>query len=644
MDTPSVKRLSWLPEAAPDFSETIAELSRKDGHGTADDLLALSRTALDLDQLIRVSALLKRPDRTLEGAGLTPVRLALLADGTMDYLAKAIEATGLRYGLHIETYAAAFGQSFHEVMSDDGPLWAFEPDCVFVAPDCRMIGLARPSITSDDHVAATTDAVDRLSLFVDRIEAMGATAILQTIVSPLLPWGGNLDANLPSSELAQIAEINLGVRAIAKDRGIPIVDTNALAATIGLEAWFAPSLWNRAKLPCALDVLPIWADHVCRVLGALKGKSRKCLVLDLDNTLWGGVIGDDGLNGIRLGQGSADGEAFLGIQDYALSLKARGIILAVVSKNNEENARLPFQKHPEMRLREDDISVFIANWDDKASNIAHVSKSLNIGRDALAFLDDNPAERAHVRHELPEVAVLELPQEPSHFPMLIAQSGLFETVALSKEDAERADQYRQNTNRRIAFEKISDYDAFLKSLDMKCTISHFDAVGRSRISQLINKSNQFNLTTRRYSEVDVANMEADPSILDLQVRLSDKFGDNGMISVVVFKKAADEWVCDTWLMSCRVIKRRVEEVVLAAVVDAAKSEGAKRLVGEYIPTAKNQMVADHFSSLGFQPSLAPEHWSGTRWVLELDDVSLPDVPMHVVKAFDANVPQSDVDG
>ena len=279
-----------------------------------------------------------------------------------------------------------------------------------------------------------------------------------------------------------------------------------------------------------------------------------------------------------------------------------------------------------MALRLDDFGVFAANWNDKASNLAYIAKTLNIGTDALVFLDDNPAERARVRQMLPEVAVPELTEDPSTFPSMLAQGGYFETVSLTADDLQRAEQYRANAARKVSLETIGDYDSYLRSLEMLCDLRPFDEVGRSRISQLINKSNQFNLTTRRYTESEVQAFQDDPQIFDMQVRLVDRFGDNGMISVIIFRKEPQQWICDTWLMSCRVLGRRVEEAVLAVVAVAAKQAGAKTLVGEYLPSKKNMMVAEHFGKLGFR-KIDDIGDGGTRWSMDLDDYPVPELPM-----------------
>lgn len=633
MSAGSLVSLDWLERPPAELRQRIRALGTGEEKVPAADLAALARTALNLDQLISLARAVERLGDRIDTAGLSRVKLALMLDGTADFLPQALRVTGLRHGLWIDVYTPPYGQAMNEAMGQGG-LAAFAPDVALVGSDYRSLGLATPRMNPSAAQASVDAAVTRLSALTDALSKSGVVPLIQTIPEPVDSWCGHLDAGLPGAPAAQVAKVNAVLREQAQKQGAPVLDADRLAASVGRAEWIDTANWYRAKLPFALSVVPLWADHVVRILAALRGRSRKCLVLDLDNTCWGGIIGDDGVEGIRLGQGSADGEAYLAIQSYALSLRDRGVVLAVVSKNEEDAALLPFRNHPEMLLKEDDIAVFIANWTDKATNIAHVAKRLNIGLDALVFLDDNPAERARVRQMLPDVAVPEVPDDPSQYPMLLAQSGLFETIALSADDAKRAEQYRQNAARAVAMEKIGDYDSYLASLEMTCELAPFDAVGRARIAQLVNKSNQFNLTTRRYTEADIARFEAAPDVFDLQVRLRDSFGDNGMISVVVFRKGDEEWICDTWLMSCRVLGRRVEEAVLAEVAKAARAEGVCRLVGEYLPSAKNRMVAGHFEKLGFRPAgasgTAGPEGPGTRWVLDLDGYAVPDLPMRIV--------------
>ncbi|MBK9234528.1 MAG: HAD-IIIC family phosphatase [Rhodoferax sp.] len=348
-------------------------------------------------------------------------------------------------------------------------------------------------------------------------------------------------------------------------------------------------------------------------------------MLDLDNTLWGGVIGDDGLEGIALDQGDARGEAHRAVQAAALDLRRRGIVLAVCSKNDDQTARLPFREHAGMLLKEDDIAVFVANWEDKASNLERIAQRLDIGLDSLVFLDDNPVERSQVRQALPQVAVPELGEDPSSFVRTLMLGGYFESVAFTPEDLARADQYQGNAHRAELMESSRDLGQFLRSLAMTIQFAPFQAQGRKRITQLINQTNQFNVTTRRYTEAQVAAMETSPDHFTLQVGLVDRFGDNGMICAVICHRRPDEWEIDSWLMSCRVLNRKVEESVCNRIAREATAAGAKRLVGVYVPTSRNHIVAQLFAQLGFLRADSPDDLQ--RWVLDLSSFQPFDVPV-----------------
>jgi FkbH-like protein len=369
---------------------------------------------------------------------------------------------------------------------------------------------------------------------------------------------------------------------------------------------------------------------VARTVAAIRGKSGKVLVLDLDNTVWGGVIGDDGLEGIKVAQGDARGEAHLAVQRMALDLRRRGIVLAVSSKNTDAVAREPFEKHPEMLLKLEHIAVFQANWNDKASNIQAIAEELSLGLDSLVFLDDNPVERGLVRQLLPEVSVPELPEDPAWYARTLAAGGYFEAVAFANEDLKRADFYGDNAKRTTLQKQVGGVDAYLAALDMTITFQPFDAIGRARIVQLINKSNQYNLTTRRYTDPEVSAAENDPEVFTLQVRLTDIFGDNGMISVVICRPGADRvWEIDTWLMSCRVLGRKVEHMVLREILEHARAAGVSKLTGVYRPTDRNKLVIDHYVKLGFTP-VSEEPTGLTRWELPVESADPESAPMKVV--------------
>jgi FkbH-like protein len=384
-------------------------------------------------------------------------------------------------------------------------------------------------------------------------------------------------------------------------------------------------MWHRAKQEIAPRAAPFYGDLVARLVAASRGKSAKCLVLDLDNTLWGGVIGDDGMEGIVLGQGSAEGEAFVAVQAYAKGLAARGVALAVCSKNDDAVARAVFEQHPEMVLRMGDIACFVANWRDKASNIREIAATLRLGVDALVFVDDNPAERAQVRREVPEVRVVEVPEEPALVAGVIAASGYFESVGVTGEDLARSGQYAANLAREAMKPAGdgSDMAGYLQSLRMRLVWRRFDRVGLGRIAQLINKTNQFNLTTIRYGEDEVAGMIDAAGVCGLQFRLVDLFGDNGMIGVVILRdEGGGGWGIDSWLMSCRVLGRQVEAAMLGVVVEVARGLGARALRGRFVASGRNDMVREHYARLGFMPV-------GEAFELVLDGFPAADVPMMI---------------
>jgi FkbH-like protein len=414
------------------------------------------------------------------------------------------------------------------------------------------------------------------------------------------PLMGMNERRLPGSVAYMVDRLNWRMAELADDAGVDILDLNRAIIRDGLSVWHDPVLWHRAKAEISPMAAPAYGDLAMRLIAAQQGRSAKCLVLDLDNTLWGGVIGDDGLEGLRLGQGSAVGEAYVAFQNYVRALARRGVILAVCSKNDEDNARSPFEKHPDMVLKLEDIACFVANWSDKAGNIRHIAERLNIGVDSLVFVDDNPFERNIVRRELPAVAVPELPEDPAFYAQCIADAGYFEALRVTAEDFERGGQYRANIAREDLRASHTDLDGYLKSLNMELRWQPFDRVGLQRIVQLINKTNQFNLTTRRYTEADVLAIMNTPGALTLQLRLLDSFGDNGIIGIVIGKPVDRSIWLDTWLMSCRVLGRQVEEATMNLVAAQARQLGAVRLVGEYIPTKKNGMVRDHYQKLKFE--------------------------------------------
>jgi FkbH-like protein len=409
------------------------------------------------------------------------------------------------------------------------------------------------------------------------------------------------------------------LREAADREGVDIVAIDHAVQRDGLDAWYDPALWHRSKQEITPAAGPTYGEYVARIIAARQGRSAKCLVLDLDNTLWGGVIGDDGMDGIVIGQGSALGEGFAELQAYAKELARRGVILAVSSKNDEANALEPFEKHPDMVLRRTDIAAFRADWTDKAANIRAIAQDLNIGLDSLVFLDDNPAERIQVREALPMVSVPEVPDDPAMIPHILADAGYFESLAITAEDLQRSAQYQENIAREQHRANASDLEGFLRGLAMQMVWRRFDTLGMQRIVQLINKTNQFNLTTRRYTDEDVAAILADPRAVGLQIRLLDRFGDNGIIAIIIGRMEDGATLAlDTWLMSCRVLGRQVEATTLNLIAATARAMGATTLRGQYIPTKKNGMVKDHYERLGFT-TIAHTEDGGSIATLDISD-------------------------
>ena len=633
MSVDYLRTLGWLPRVGEDFKARCRELKESSASDPVGARLrALATQRLDANQLQRVAGLIQ----TFRAQGrdlkpLTRFRLGFIGNGTLDFIEPALVASAARHGIALECIRSGYDQVMQEALDPSSTLCRASPDAVLVALDYRALPLHAAfgdSRAADEAVASAIQQLETIRAALER--NCGALTIFQSLATPSEPLFGSFDRVLPGTLRQLIAETNRALAALVAQHPAQCVllDVAALAETVGSAEWFSPAQWNIAKLPFAGALVPLYAEHAARLVAALRGKTRRCLVLDLDNTVWGGVIGDDGIDGIKIAQGDAVGEAFLSVQQMALSLRARGVVLAVCSKNEDAIARLPFRNHPEMLLREEHIAVFQANWKDKASNIVAIAETLNLGLDSFVFLDDNPAERALVRSTLPDVAIPELPEDPALYPLALSAGGYFEATTLSEEDKARAAFYEGNARRVALKAEVADMDAFLKSLQMEITFEPFDEVGRSRITQLINKSNQFNLTTRRYTEAEVARVEADPAYFTLQVRLSDNVGDNGMISVIICREASpNTWHVDTWLMSCRVLGRQVEKMVLMEIARHAERAGVRRIVGEYLPTDRNMMVKDHYAKLGFS-STAERSDGSTEWEITLP-VAISAAPMTV---------------
>lgn len=610
--------LYWLP-ATGDIAERLRQL-RADPTVRWSDLVALANCRLDFLQTNQLDRALQR--WRAEDGPSSRLKLALLSSSTVNHLLPGCRVAALRRNIHLQTFVGDYAMYLADLQDAGSALHQYDPDvllCAFHAQ--HLIGSPDPALPLREAEALLDQALDRVVEVWRLIREQFRGQVIQQTILPVqnLIVGSN-EHRLRGSAAALIERLNLRLRDLADEHGVDILALDRITSDDGLRAWHDPVLWHRAKQEISPVASPGYGDLVVRLIAAQRGRSAKCLVLDLDNTIWGGVIGDDGLEGIKLGQGSALGEAYVDFQQYASQLARRGVILAVCSKNDPETARLPFERHPDMVLRPEQIACFIANWSDKAENVRQIAAQLNIGVDSLVFVDDNPFERSIVRRELPSVAVPELPEDPAHYARCLADAGYFEALHVTADDLERSGQYRVNLAREQLRASQTDLGGYLSNLDMELRWQPFDRVGLLRIVQLINKTNQFNLTTRRYTESEVTNLMADEHTLTLQLRLADRFGDNGIIGIVIGRPEGDSIRLDTWLMSCRVLGRQVEEETLNVVVEEAHRLGACQLIGEYRPTDKNRIVSEHYRKLGFE--LAEETQDGaSRWTMAVDHFS-----------------------
>jgi FkbH-like protein len=555
----------------------------------------LSDRPLDLDYntLVRASRRLK------PSAEKPSLRLAILSDAATQQFVPILCAILDRYGLSAGIYEGAFDAIELEVYDPASKLYLFDPDAVIIlnaSQALRASFMKRKASASEFAGEALTKITSVWTAIHTRSKA---TVIQSTFALPLERYFGNYDLKVPDSLYSVGLALNAGIAEAARQRpGVLLSDIEGVASMVGRGRFFDDRLWDMWKTFCALDYLPQVAQNLADVLMAMRGRGVKCVVLDLDNTLWGGVIGDDGLDGIRL-NAHGEGEAWHRLQLFLRELLRRGILLAVCSKNDEKNALLPFESHSEMVLRRDDISVFIANWSDKAENISKIREILNIGFDSMVFLDDNPFERNMVRDLIPGIIVPELPEDASDYVRFLVELNLFETSTFSGEDLRRTEMYKQEVERRAAAASYASVEEFLRSLDMRIIVSRFDSFHLPRITQLIQRSNQFNLTTQRRSELECDRLMHDASALPLYVKLSDRLGDHGIISVVILKIVGSELHITDWLMSCRVLSRGVEQYVMNEVLSFASERALTWVIGHYIPTPKNGMVRDFFKPFGF---------------------------------------------
>jgi FkbH-like protein len=601
------------------MDELQALWDAEDWPGAARRVRELALEAEDYTAVMSLVRWRKRLAPHLAPTDGNAVRVALLGNATTEFLAPIVELLLEAHGLRPSVHLGGYDTLAWECLQPDSGTAAFGPDVIAVVQS--PLGIQDwPAATAAERDAGAwaQGRVDGLlSLFESAHANMGCDIIADTLHRlPLRPHG-SLAPRLAADRNRLIGEMNRQLAARAPDY-VVLHDVDMMSSVVGLDRWVDYRWWYQAKQPMSFRSGIEYARSLTRLIASIFRGSRKCLVLDLDNTLWGGVVGDDGVSGLAVGAGNPVGEAFVAFQDYLKQLKDRGIILTVCSKNELDNARAPFTELPDMVLSLDDFAAFRASWDPKPDNIRAIAQDLNIGLDAMVFVDDNPAERAIVRQLLPEVAVVELTDDPSDYARILDAAGWFEVPRLSQEDTLRTQQYQANTQREELRSSADDYGTYLQSLEQRAVIRPFEDRHLDRITQLVNKTNQFNLTTRRENRSAIeARMRGD-NYLTAYVRLGDRFGDNGLISVWYGHMEGTVLEIEQWLMSCRVFNRGIEHHLMNYVAEQAKSHGIDRVCGRYIPTAKNKLVADLYERLGFTCTVRHEDGS-TDWELALAD-------------------------
>ena len=529
--------------------------------------------------------------------------MALVGDTATQFLATAIRGMGVERGYTIHLFEAEYGQVERQLFDTDSDLYQFDAEFVVLFQSTHKLGerhamlnQQKQSDLAEERLGFVASVCANPAMEGKKIICFNYPEIDDTVF-------GSYANSVESSFTYQVRKLNYELMRLSQQyKNLYICDLVALQSKLGRDTMFAPNVYASTEMILSLDSLPYVVSRTMDIVCALKGQFKKCLILDLDNTIWGGEIGEDGMEGIQLGHGLGIGKAFTEFQMWVKKLKQRGIIICVVSKNDEDIAKEPFLKHPDMLLKLEDIAVFLANWETKVDNIRTIQCIMNIGFDSMVFLDDNPFERNMVRESIKGITVPELPEDPADYLEFLYSLNLFETASFSNLDRERTKQYQIEAQRISLSKTFANEADFLKSLQMVSTVSGFTKFNIPRVTQLCQRSNQFNLRTVRYTEAEIEAIASDPKVIDLSFTLEDKFGDNGLIAVVVMKPMEKETFTlfvDTWLMSCRVLKRGVEIFTLNTMVEKAKLAGYKKIVGEYLPTSKNAMVENHYANLGF---------------------------------------------
>jgi FkbH-like protein len=543
---------------------------------------------------------------------LKSIRVAVLGDTATQFLAQALRGNGYNEGYDFQIFEADFNQIERQVFDAGSELYEFKPEVVIIFQSSHKLLGKYNKLKPEQH---SDLAKNQMELIENINSAISAQCEAKIIVYNYAEINdsvfGNYANKVESSFLFQLRKLNYELMSYAaKQPNLYICDISSIQNQVGKNNLFQSSVYINTEMVLSLDALPLVVSLTTGLIASMYGRLNKCLILDLDNTMWGGIIGDDGLENIQLGS-LGIGKAFTEFQHWMKKLQRRGIILAVCSKNTESVAKEPFEKHPDMVLRLEDIAVFVANWDNKVDNIRQIQSILNIGFDSMVFLDDNPFERNIVRENIAGIIVPELPEDPAEYLEYLYTLNLFETISFSSQDTERTKQYQVEAERAVVQKSFTNEDDFLKSLNMVSLVEPFNKFNTPRVAQLSQRSNQFNLRTVRYTEADIERISVSEDFYSFAFTLEDKFGDNGLICVVILKKEDDTTLfIDTWFMSCRVLKRGMENFVKNTIAGFAKEKGFSRLKGEFIPTEKNAMVKDHYLNLEFKPE-------GNYWILDV---------------------------
>lgn len=573
----------------------------------------------DCDVILQKKRRLRR--ELLTQSGLIPKKIAILSGSTIGEIKPILELFLLHHGIQPEFYEGEYARYYENAVFDDGSLRAFAPDMIYVHTTVQNLsGLPCPADSDVEAEEKLAAEVLRWQSFWDACCSMGAIVIQNNFEFPNVRVMGSFEAVDRRGAVRFVRRMNEALARYAEaHRGFLVNDINYLAAELGLDHWFSPTMWYAYQYALDLSAVPALCASIANIIKSLYGKNKKSIACDLDNTLWGGVIGDDGVQGIQLGEESPSGRAFTALQRYLKLVSQTGVLLNVNSKNEAEIAKSGFSR-PESVLHEEDFICFTANWQPKDENLAQMASQLNLLPESFVFLDDNPAEREIVRRCFPQTAVPEL-TEPEHYVRTLARSGYFEVTSLSADDKKRSEMYRENAQRAQAQAAFSDYSDYLRSLEMKAVIAPFDTAHAARITQLMNKTNQFNLTTRRYTDAEVSACMSDGNTLTLYASLADRFGDNGIVSALIGRVQDGILTIEEWVMSCRVFKRDLELAVFDALIAYCRTHNITSIEGDYLPTAKNAYVRTLYPTLGFLQTAESEE--GTHYRFDIPAESAP---------------------